>query len=369
MKPVNVAEPQWQCPICGTNYRDDLAAAQACVDLGVPDGDGAAERVAVWDHHRRSLAVVALDAVKLTGPRSLRPGEPNGDAHILTYENGMPAASGVGYQPGTVIELHGDKPRVGTRKSYYSATDSLTRELNKTSGMRSNFGTYDTGLHPYPYRLREDGSSSRVWWGPVTPDVADAFATLLPDTWQRLRDRDARTTPIPSGYRGAGQLPRWTGWNVADRSHSAGFHAPSPGVDGIATAAVTHGFAEWDSVTISRWEFAYRDAIQAALSDLYARWVDGEPVSVPAVSIRLSITEPRFRTGQLPRLPGKRRVAALARWGVGYDAGDERWYHKVLDAVTDHLAATAVVPAAPVVPDAPTYTEFTSTISKKAARP
>lgn len=369
LAPINVATPQWKCPYCGTDYHSDLESAEKCAALGAPAADGAAERIAVWTHGTKvsKLEIVTLGGVTLDGPRFGRynqaPPEPE-RRHVQTYSDGTHADEGVGYVEGTMIE-HGGERRIdtdhGRRYGSFGLGDTfngfagLKRYYNRDGGMRS--------IHHASGAYGDDYSWNMVeWLGPITPQVAAAFEILVPHAWEWVRDTEKRNEVIRSHMLGERQH-RWRGWTNS-RNGGSGFEVP--GELHLAAVAATHGFEPWDAVGMSRWEFANRDAIDAALWERACAWVDRDgTTAMIAPRITLSIKTSQQYGGELPRLPGVKRVKALAHWGVEYNAGDDGWYQRVLDKV---LASLVIDPPTNAIPGVPTATEFSARMSRKAAR-
>lgn len=334
LDPVNTATPQWACPYCGTDYHTDLDAATKCAHLGPATAGGAADRVAVWSHNsdgriRRGLSIVTLEGVKLDGPKY---GSWNGAdeprRHVQTYTNGMVADLGVGYTPGALIELGGERSISDDYDGDRTYGDP-SRLFNKLASLDSY---YQRGYTASARSMRSVSIYRErdliPWVGPVTPLAAAAFEILAPFAWERLRDLDKRNEVIP-GHRDGDRQGVWRNW-VTSHS-SAGFRVPAESE--LVSVAVAHGFGRWDTVGMSRWEFANRDAIDLNLWDRACRWVDGDPGGVIVrPTIGLSHKSAGYG-GELPKAPGKKRVAALEHWGVEYYPGDDRWYGRVLDAV------------------------------------
>ena len=365
LPPVNYAKPQWRCPYCGTDYHADLESAEKCAALGPATADGAAERVAVWDHgHDRGgygkpaeLAIVHLEGVKLDGPSFTWDRTDAERRHVQTYSNGMMAVEGVGYVEGTLIE-HGGETRGGYLPSSFYGI-ALEQEFNDLADLKR---WYESSNPKNGVRHITHGRdlTPRRWLGPITPEVATTFEILMPRTWEHLADIEARNKTIERHFDGDRQY-RWRGWTSAH--HYNGFHKPRE--QELAALAMTHGFELRDDVGMSRWEFTHRDLIDSSFWERACAWVDRDGVT-PMVESRINLSiKVTGHGGELPRLPGKRRVADLAHWGVEYFPGDDRWYDKVLEAA---IASLVVEPPDLAVPGAPTADEFSARMSRKARR-
>lgn len=366
-EPENRAKPDWWCPICEHRHGSDYEAAKACVALGEPDGAGAAPRIAAWQHDRTDRfgrttvgGNGTLEIVSLGGVKRVRIDDDDDGRrfeHVRTYENGLPASVGVGYVEGTLVEVGGDRREFGSFMYGASSLHGLFSELIGRAGRYKSAEELGGALD---IELPSSWETYYPWVGRITDEVTAALDVLMPTSWSRVRDREARQRPIEHGP-DRGQLPTWVGWYKSRHHSGAGWTVPGKGH--VALIAQTHGFAPWDEAGMSRWEFANREAIAAGMHDLYRRWVDGEDVTVPLPSIGLSITQPGWSKGDLPRKPNKKRVEALASWGVP-PADDDRWWNKVLAAVWASITTTQ--PAEPLIPGVPNAIEFSSTMSQEA---
>lgn len=359
LEPENRAKPDWWCPICETHHYDDYEAAKACVALGPPEGDGAAPEILVWSHGRggywqpqqrdATLEIVTLDKV-----------EPDHDEgrHVLRYSNGSSATIGVGYEPGDVVEVDG---RAATPAAVHSPDrEALTEWLRSMGKTINDKRDYDGPRWPFDpkYGYRHDSAfyghfdtpdaDSLGWVGPLTDPVRDAFVTLLGDHWQRLTDVDPATDRYGSGSRLSGEW-KWGGVSThSDHASWITFDLRKA----CYMVACTHGFAVWDNIGVTRWLAQHRATVIDWLHDRLYRWVAGEDVTIPVFSPTPHTVHPGYSKG-LPKTPNKRRVEALAEWGV--DPAAHRYYHDVVGAALASIAAPAPTCPIPDLPDATTF--------------
>ncbi len=377
-EPVNIAKPKWKCPICGTEHGDNYAAAKACVALGEPDGAGAAETIAVWDHtHGRydgdddGLAVVSLGPVKLgyidaDGEVTSWSDDDAQAAHLLTYDNGLAASIGVGVKDGDIVETNlyavRDAPETAYQPDGGDRDEGLSGFLHRMSiGDRDDrkngkwpfttrYGhSWESDYYSNPFR---PGYATNGWLASLTDEIRHVFEVLLTDQWARLLDAatNADTDIYDERNRLRGEW-MWTGVTTNGRGSGFGFDLRAAR---YATAC-TRGFSVYDDIGITRWLFLHNKTVDAWLHDRFYRWVRGDDVTIPMMSATPRVVHSGFHSG-LPKKPNKKRVEALARWGVDPEA-----WNYYSDVVSAALATITVdPPTIDLVQGVPDATEFRS---------
>jgi hypothetical protein len=367
LEPVNVATPEWECPICHENYGEGYDAAKACAALGQPDGAGAADEIVVWNragnrhydgsrHQDGSLEVVRLGPVKLVRDWDDETGTRGPARHALFYDDDTPAEIGVGYEPGEIIvrgHTH-DTPSTTHAPRDGDGLDKWLRAVSEKfqggnqyaeSGKWPRHNAYDSrvsGYHRAPY------NGVGPWYGPLTDEVRHVFEVLLTDQWERLVAVDPAEDVYDERNRLAGQW-RWGGVSTA-LGHGGGFSFLLG--EAAYSTACAHGFGQWDSIGVTRWLTTYKSEVLAWLHDRFYRWVHGEDVSIPVFTADPVVVNPGFHKG-LPKKPNKKRVEALAHWGVDPDKWS--YYRKVVDAALATIETDTPENPVPGVVDAVTY--------------
>lgn len=270
-EPINVAEPNWACPICAKRHGTDLDAARACAALGEPDTT-ALEPALLWSKglYRRETGAVRLSR--------------DGDRHIREI----------------VHITRGGK----TTSMHFDTDEALDPSIVNVTGF--------AGDHVSDFDHRHDGTDGveligRVfakhlptlytrddkWWRAFTPaeTAAGAYELLGANIEQLVRN--IRTLDVNN-----------------DLLARSGFQRTSPALAQLWTWTRVHTRTEARTAAALRWMSVNFDAARDELADAYEAWLNGDPEAVvPAVQ----------ETNYPATKPGKRRIAAwtAAGWLTG----------------------------------------------------